>query len=178
MRYKVWDPAVRVFHWSLVAAFAANALFIATDSNLHLALGYTIVGLVALRVVWGFAGRGYARFASFPPDLRAATMQAADMASGRRTVHLGHTPLGSLMIYNILLALAVIAASGYAMTTSTFFGVRWIKDLHEASVSWAEISAVIHVAAVIWESRRTRVNLPLAMVTGYKEVPDGSRIQE
>lgn len=77
MKYKVWNPAVRVFHWSLVGAFGANALFVATDSNLHLVLGYIIVGLVALRIVGGFAGRGYARFATFPPDLRAATMQAA-----------------------------------------------------------------------------------------------------
>lgn len=178
MKYKVWDPAVRIFHWSLVAGFAANAIFVATDSNLHLVLGYTIVGLVAFRILWGFAGRGYARFSTFPPDLRGATMQAAEMATGRKTVHLGHTPLGALMIYNILLALAVIAASGYAMTTSAFFGVRWVKDLHEISVTWAEISVVIHVAAVIWESRRTRVNLPLAMVTGYKDVPKDSKLHE
>lgn len=178
MKHKVWDPAVRIFHWSLVGAFGANALFVATSSTLHLVLGYLIVGLVALRIVWGFSGRGYARFATFPPDLRAATMQAAEMASGRKTVHLGHTPLGALMIYNLLLALAVIAASGYAMTTSTFFGIRWVKSVHELSVTWAEISVVIHIAAVIWESRRTRVNLPLAMVTGYKQVPKESILHE
>lgn len=178
MKYKVWDPAVRIFHWSLVTAFAANAVFVATASKLHLVLGYLIVGLVAVRIFWGLAGSGYARFSTFPPDLRAATIQAAEMATGRRTVHLGHTPLGALMIYNILLALAVISVSGYAMTTSAFFGIRWVKSLHEISVTWAEISVVIHVAAVIWESRRTRVNLPLAMVTGYKDVPKDSKIQE
>lgn len=178
MRFKVWDPLVRAFHWSLVGAFAANALFVSTSSNLHLVLGYVIVGLVALRIVWGIVGRGYARFSTFPIDVRAATMQAADVVAGRRKVHLGHTPLGALMIYNILLALAVIAASGYAMTTLTFWGVRWVKSVHEASVTWAEISVAIHVAAVIWESRRTRVNLPLAMVTGYKDVPEPSLIQE
>lgn len=178
MIYKVWDPLVRTFHWSLVTVFAANALFVATASNLHLVLGYAIVGLMALRIVWGLVGTGYARFSTFPPDLRAATTQAAEIATGRRTVHLGHTPLGALMIYNILLALAVIAASGYAMTTSAFFGVRWIKTLHEVSVNWAEISVVIHIAAVIWESRRTRVNLPRAMLTGYKKVPEGSKVHE
>lgn len=178
MRFKIWDPIVRVFHWSLVSAFAANALFVPTASSLHLVLGYLIVGLVGLRLIWGFAGRGYARFASFPPDLRAATEQAADIASGRRRVHLGHTPLGALMIYNILLTVAVIALSGWMMTTLTFWGVRWVKDLHEMAVTWAEMSVLLHVAAVLWESRRTGVNLPKAMVTGYKEVPEAARIVE
>ncbi len=98
MKYKIWDPLVRAFHWSLVAAFGANALFVATNSKLHLILGYAIVGLIALRIVWGFAGRGYARFATFLPNLRAVTLQAADIAAGRRTVHLGHTPLGALSV--------------------------------------------------------------------------------
>lgn len=177
MRFKVWDPLVRVFHWSLVAAFGANALFVPTASGLHLVLGYAIVGLVALRIAWGLVGRGYARFSTFPIDLRAATLQAADVVAGRKRVHLGHTPLGALMIYNILLALAVIALSGYAMTTLTFWGVRWVKSVHEVSVIWAEVSVVVHVAAVIWESRRTRVNLPLAMVTGYKSVPEESLVE-
>lgn len=176
MTYKVWDPLVRIFHWSLAASFAANALFVATSSTLHLVLGYAIAGLIAVRLVWGVVGRGYARFATFPPDLGAATMQAAEIATGRRTVHLGHTPLGALMIYNLLIALAVIAASGYAMTTATFFGLRWVKTVHEVAATWTEISVVIHVAAVIWESRRTRVNLPLAMITGYKDVPVDSTL--
>lgn len=121
MRFKVWDPAVRIFHWSVVGAFGANALIVTTSSNLHLVLGYAIVALLALRIVWGFTGRGYARFASFPVDLRAATAQAGDMASGRTRVHLGHTPLGALMIYNILATLAVIALSGYGMTSMAFW---------------------------------------------------------
>lgn len=178
MKFKVWDPAIRVFHWSLVGAFAANSLFVPTASGWHLVLGYAIVALVTFRIFWGVLGRGYARFSTFPPSLRGVVTQAADIATGRKTVHIGHTPLGALMIYNILVALVIIALSGYAMTTATFFGVRWVKTLHEFSVIWAEISVVIHVAAVIWESRRTRVNLPLAMITGYKEVPKESRVHE
>jgi cytochrome b len=64
------------------------------------------------------------------------------------------------------------------MTTLTFWGVRWVKDLHEMAVTWAEMSVLLHVAAVLWESRRTGVNLPKAMVTGYKEVPEAARIVE
>jgi cytochrome b len=176
VRIKVWDPFVRLFHWSLVGAFVANAVFVPTASFLHLLFGYGIAVLVALRLIWGVVGRGYARFATFPPDARAATLQAADIATGRRRIHVGHTPLGGLMIYNLLLTLAVISVSGYMMTTITFWGIRWVKDLHEISVTWAEVSILIHVAAVIFESLRTSVNLPKAMVSGYKTIPESSQI--
>jgi cytochrome b len=57
------------------------------------------------------------------------------------------------------------------MTTDMFWGVEWPEDLHEAAVAWAEISVALHIAAVVFESLRTRVNLPRAMVTGYKDLP-------
>ena len=53
---KVWDAFVRVFHWSLVAGFAANALFVDDDSKLHQWIGYAIVALVIVRILWGFTG--------------------------------------------------------------------------------------------------------------------------
>ena len=122
-RIKVWDPLVRLFHWSLVLAFAANALMIDDDSKLHQWVGYGIIGLVLLRILWGFAGSHYARFASFPPSLEGAREQLIDIATHRSRVHVGHTPLGAWMIYNLLLPLHVLCFSGYLMTTDMFWGV-------------------------------------------------------
>jgi len=174
----VWDPVVRVFHWSLVAGFAANAVFTDPERDLHHGIGYGVLALVGLRVVWGLVGSRHARFAAFPPDPAAALGQVADMATGRRRVHLGHTPLGALMIYNLLAAMVVIGVSGWMMTTYGWFGVEWVEDLHEAAVTWAEVSVVLHIAAVVWESWRTGVNLPRAMVTGRKVIPDGALIAD
>lgn len=169
---KVWDPAVRLFHWSLVIAFTANALILDDDSKLHQYVGYVVVGLVAFRVLWGFVGSQYARFSSFPPSVGGATEQLSDTATGRTKIHVGHTPLGALMIYNLLATLAIIGASGYLMTTDMFWGVEWPEEIHELSVAWAEFSVVLHIAAVLFETRRTKVNLPRAMMTGVKTVPD------
>ena len=58
-RVMVWDPLVRLFHWSLVLAFGANALVIDDDSTLHEWVGYLVMGLVLLRILWGFIGPGY-----------------------------------------------------------------------------------------------------------------------
>ncbi|SFB75528.1 cytochrome b/b6 domain-containing protein [Tropicimonas isoalkanivorans] len=170
-RLKVWDPFVRLFHWSLVTLFAANALFVDDDGKLHQWIGYAILALVLARILWGIVGPGYARFSTFPPSLSAATGQVRDIALGRTPLHTGHTPLGAFMIYNLILTLLVICTSGYLMTTDMFWGVEWPEVLHEAAVTWAEISVLLHIAAVIFESRRTRINLPFAMVTGYKEIP-------
>ncbi|MCA8928069.1 MAG: cytochrome b/b6 domain-containing protein [Alphaproteobacteria bacterium] len=173
-RIRVWDPFVRLFHWTLVICFALNALLVEDESQWHIWIGYTVAGLVAARLVWGVVGSRYARFASFPPSVGGALQQAGDIASGRVRPHVGHTPLGAWMIYNLLLTLAVIAASGYLMTTDAFWGLEWPEELHEAAVTWAEISVVAHIAAVVFESRRTGINLPRAMVTGYKETPADS----
>ena len=168
---KVWDPFVRVFHWSLVAGFAANALIVDDDGKLHQWIGYAIVALVALRLAWGLIGSTHARFANFPPSLSGAMGQLGEMVRGIRHVHVGHTPLGALMIYNLLASMLVIGLSGYLMTTDMFWGVEWPEEMHEAAVAWAEISVVLHIAAVFFESWRTSVNLPRAMVTGCKDIP-------
>lgn len=168
---RVWDPLVRLFHWGLVAGFVANAFFTRPDKDMHQTVGYVVAGLIAVRLVWGFVGTRHARFADFLPSPPAVIEQMRDIATGRRHLHEGHSPLGALMIYNLLLTMAGLAASGYAMTTMTFVDVGWVEDLHEALVSWAEVSVIVHILAVLIESRRLGVNLPKSMVTGDKTLP-------
>ena len=168
-RVHVWDLFVRVFHWSLVILFGANALVIDEESAVHEWIGYAVVVLIVARIIWGLVGTHYARFSSFPPSRSAAMAQMTDIAAGRTRAHVGHTPLGAWMIYNLLVTMLLIGLSGYLMTTDMFWGTEWTEELHEILVSWAELSVVAHIAAVIFESHRLHVNLPRAMVTGYKE---------
>jgi len=170
--YKIWDPFIRLFHWALVAGFTANALFVDDESPLHEWVGYAILVLVALRMAWGVAGPPNARFARFLPKPRAVMAQITDIATHRRRAHLGHSPLGAVMIVNLLATMLAIGATGHMMTTNAFWGVDWVEEAHEALVTWAEISVLVHIAAVIWEGRRTGVNLARAMITGRKAVPD------
>ena len=89
---KVWDPFVRVFHWSLVALFAIA--FVTGDEIewLHLVAGYSIAGLVALRLVWGFIGPRHARFADFVKGPRAVATFLKQSARLEAPRHLGHNP--------------------------------------------------------------------------------------
>ncbi|WP_295531480.1 cytochrome b/b6 domain-containing protein [uncultured Thioclava sp.] len=167
--HRVWDPFVRLFHWSVAALFVANAFFTSPKHDLHHWIGYSIAGLVGARILWGVFGSRHARFRDFPPSAAGALSQLRDMATGRRHAHIGHSPLGALMIYNLLVTLLVIAGSGWLMTTDAYWGVKWPKDLHEIAVNWAEFSIAAHIAAVIYESLRLRVNLARAMITGRKD---------
>ena len=50
---KVWDPLIRLFHWTLVASFTI-AYFTEDDwQNLHVWAGYTVLGLLVFRLIWG-----------------------------------------------------------------------------------------------------------------------------
>lgn len=177
-KYDIWDPLVRVFHWALAAGFAANALLLEDDGSAHQLVGYAILALLMVRLVWGFIGPRHARFGSFVPTAGAIGGQIADLARGRKRVHLGHTPLGALMIWNLIVTLLAISATGIALTQPGFSGIEWIEEAHEGLVIWAEISVAAHIAAVIWESIRSGVNLPRAMITGTKVVPDTATIVE
>lgn len=151
-RYKVWDPAIRVFHWTLAAGFIANAFLIDDDAKLHEWVGYGVMALVGLRILWGLIGPRHARFASFIPGPGAVTRQITDMALRRRHTHLGHSPLGALMIGNLLMSMLAIGVTGYLMTTNAFWGAEWVEEAHEAFVLWAELSVLAHVAAVVWKA--------------------------
>lgn len=169
---KVWDPFIRAFHWSLVAAFTANAVFTDPEKWVHEWIGYAVVVLILMRILWGLIGPKHARFRDFPPTLSGSMAQLREIATWRRHSHPGHSPLGALMIYNLILTMLLIGATGYMMTTDTFWGVDWVQSAHEAFVTWAELSVFAHILAVVVESRRLRVNLPKAMLTGYKTLPD------
>jgi len=168
---RVWDPLVRVFHWSLVALFFANVLVLDDEGAAHRWVGYAVLGLVAIRVVWGFVGTRPARFSAFPPSLGAARRHLSAMLSGRPERYPSHNPLGALMVYNLLATMVAIGVSGWLMTTNAFWGVEWVEEVHETLADWALISVGLHVAGVLFEQWRSHVPLVRAMITGVRENP-------
>ena len=101
---KVWDPVVRLFHWSLVASFAVAWLTADEWDDLHEWAGYAAAALIGFRLIWGVVGPRYARFSQFmrSPGAVAAYLRATFV--GREPRYLGHNPAGSLMILGLILA--------------------------------------------------------------------------
>lgn len=167
MSTKVWDPAVRVFHWSLVIAFAV-AWLAEEGESLHEITGYVVLGLVGFRLLWGFVGTVHARFADFVPSPGLLIGYLRAMLAGRAKRYIGHNPAGGAMILALLVMLALASGSGWLMTTDWFWGENWIEDTHEILSELTLVLIGLHVVGVLISSLAHRENLVAAMITGKK----------
>ena len=165
---RVWDVVVRVFHWSLVLTFAA--VWLSSDDFvwLHKILGYGVLGLIGVRIIWGFIGGKYARFSDFVRSPATVAGYLKDTYKGRAARFLGHNPAGGAMIMALLLTLTVTGVSGWMSTTDAYWGVRWVEILHVLSADACIVLIAGHIAGVIYSSRTHGENLVKAMITGIK----------
>jgi cytochrome b len=109
---KVWDPLVRIFHWTLVLAFF-TAYFTEDDwQSIHVIAGYTVAGLVAFRVVWGFIGTRHARFSDFVFSPSTVIAYLKDILYLRAKRYIGHNPAGGAMVLALLISLAGTTLTG------------------------------------------------------------------
>ena len=169
--HPVWDPVVRIAHWSLAASIA-SAWFTRTGGGVwHERLGYAALGLLLLRLVWGCVGPAYARFASFLRSPAATARYAASVMQRTDVRYLGHNPLGGWMIVALMLATAVAAITGWLYTTDAYWGDAWMERIHETAAVALLLLVALHVAGVVFTSIRQRENLVLAMIIGRKRAP-------
>jgi cytochrome b len=180
---RVWDLGVRSFHWMLVAAILVAALtgFVLGRTALawHLVAGVAVMAAVAWRVVWGLLGPTYARFASFVYRPATVLTYLQDLRRGRHRRHLGHNPLGAMMVFALLAVLAAIGLTG-VMTLGGTLKQGPLKaflsystgaqafDLHNLLAILLLAMICAHLAGVAFECWRGRENLVLAMLTGDK----------
>ena len=169
---KVWDPFVRVFHWSLVVLFGLAFLTSEVSEKAHIWIGYAILALVGLRIVWGFIGSRHARFGDFVYRPSAVLAYLRDAVHLRAKRYLGHNPAGGAMVLALIAALLAVSGTGILMTLDRFWGVKWIEEVHEAA-AFATLALVgLHVAGVLFSSLEHRENLVRSMLTGRKRAPD------
>ena len=165
---KVWDPLVRLFHWSLLAAFVTAWATGDELKSVHEIAGYTIAGLLVFRVFWGLFGSTHARFTDFVRRPSVVIGYLADTARLRARRYIGHNPAGGAMVVALLVMLSVICGSGILMTTDAFWGVEWVEETHEIAVNVTLVLIALHIAGVLFASLEHGENLVAAMITGRK----------
>jgi cytochrome b len=165
---KVWDPFVRIFHWSLAGLFLLAYSTGDEIENVHIAAGYIIAGLLALRIVWGFVGPRHARFRDFVRSPCAVLAYMRDVALLRAPRYLGHNPAGGTMVVALIVTLLGTCLTGYMMTTGSFWGAKWVEEVHEALANLTIGLVVVHVLGVLLASFEHRESLVKAMITGRK----------
>lgn len=182
-RVKVWDLPTRLFHWTL--ALAILAAYLSHDFltiQRHMQIGYLVLTLLAFRVVWGLVGSDTSRFWHFVPTPRRTAAYTRELLRGRPPETVGHTPLGSLLIYAMLALVAFQAGTGLFANDAIFSEGPLAKlvsddtsdlltDWHETSF-WVLVGCIaVHVTANTLYELVLRQPLIRAMITGTKPLP-------
>ena len=179
---KVWDPLVRIGHWTLVAAFATAYLTEGEVMPLHAIAGYTIAFAIAARIIWGFVGTKHARFRDFVRGPGATIAYLGRIFSGRTERHIGHNPAGGAMVVAMLIALLGTASCGmvlYGIEEGAGPLASWVtgaglneevwEEAHEVFANGMLFLVLLHIAGVVHASYAHGENLIRAMFTGRKQ---------
>jgi len=108
----VWDPFIRIFHWSLVVSFLISYFTAEEENELHIYAGYTVLGLILFRLLWGVIGTKYARFSDFLYSPKEVILYLKGLLAKKPMHYSGHNPAGGWMIFVLLTSLLVVTISG------------------------------------------------------------------
>ena len=189
---RVWDPLLRLTHWSFPLLIAA--MWWTAENHkwaLHRQIGLALLGILAFRVLWGFLGPETARFAQFVkgPGTVMAYLRGQPEGAGPA---IGHSPLGGwstmALIGAMLLQVSLGLFSGDPYDGMTgplnpLVGVTLadtITELHEAFFNVLLGLIVLHLAAITFYAVKGNDLLspmfggarpPMAGVTGIGPTP-------
>lgn len=178
----LWDIPVRVIHWALAACVPA-AWWTADQGYMeqHSWIGYTVLVLVATRIVWGFVGSPQARFSDFLRGPRAAW--AYLRGAPRETP--GHNPLGGWSSMALWLVLLSQAGSGLFNSDGILFDgpfyhaadstvTDYLGSIHETAFDVLLGLIALHLAAVAYYQFIARERLLGPMWRGAVEGRHGT----
>lgn len=166
----VVDAPMRAFHWLLALSFAGA--WLTADGErwraLHVTLGYTMIGLLAFRVLYGLLGPRHAglgamwrRLAGLPAWLREALRSRSPFDVDWRQ---GQNLMMTLAVAALLVAVVPLVLSGYA--TFNEWGGDWLEDVHEFFADLFLAVVIAHLAGIAGLSLLRRRNHALPMLTG------------
>ncbi|MCS6763587.1 MAG: cytochrome b/b6 domain-containing protein [Candidatus Protistobacter heckmanni] len=187
MKVRIWDLPTRLFHWLLALLIIGSwctmelAEPLGMDLSVwHARIGYSVLTLILFRILWGFFGGRYARFASFVLGPGAVLAYLRGGKAGGP----GHNPLGALSVLALLFVVLLQACTGLFSNDDIAFEGPLAKlvsnalsglmtKIHHINFNVLLVLVVLHLAAIIWYRLRKREKLVKAMLTGDKELDDG-----
>lgn len=191
---KIWDPVTRLWHWVLAVVVITNwglGEFMSFDTiSWHFYLGYTLIGLIAFRILWGFIGPSPVRWSSLWPRPVALLSYLRGLRHRTPSGSAGHNPLGSLSVLAILLVLAGQAGSGLFIESDDFFEsaplVGYVSESTVNSMTWWHhflssvllILVILHLLAILFYRIWKREDLVRPMISGWKWVRSEASSEE
>jgi cytochrome b len=187
----IWDLPVRLFHISIILLIPAAWYTVEISNNMdhHFIIGYSLVTLVMFRLLWGFLGSRYARFANFIYPPKEIIHYAKSLFSSKTKAHTytGHNPLGGLSVLLLLLLLTIQTITGlFANDEYYYFGpfsgyidfelTGTITEIHKLTFDILFGFIILHILAVLFYWLIKKQNLIIAMITGRKNDGDNTLI--
>lgn len=177
MNHPIWDLPTRLFHWLLVTAFATSWLtYELGEIELHFYAGYSLLGLLIFRLIWGFVGSQHSRFADFIPSFK----QLLDYLKAGTSPTPGHSPLGALSVIALLALLLAQVITGlfnaddegsegpYHNLLSGDWADR-IGAWHELAFDGLLVLICLHLLAIAYYQLIKHQALIQTMFSGYKK---------
>lgn len=165
---------MRMFHWLFALSFVGA--YLTADGErwrlLHVTLGYTMVGLLVFRVVYGLLGPRQAglgvlwrKLIGIPAWLKSLTSAASFTQINWRQ---GQNLLMGLAVLLLLLMVVPLALSGYATYNDwgNALGGDWIEEVHEFLGEAMLMVVLAHVGLIAGLSLLRGRNQALPMLTG------------
>jgi cytochrome b len=180
-RVRVWDLPTRLFHWALFLCVVGLVITGNLGGNWmlwHFRLGYCVFTLLLFRLVWGFVGGRWSRFASF--IYAPSSLIAYLRGRGKPEHSVGHSPLGAGSVFALLFFLALQVGTGlisddeianqgplarFVSNARVSLATWWHKDIGK----WVLTALVVlHIAAILFYLFKKKNNLIRPMVSGDK----------
>lgn len=163
---RTMDAASRAFHWLLALCFT-GAYFTAEGERwrlVHVSLGYTMVGLMVFRLLWGLMGPRHARLSQWLHRLKGVPTFMRAAQEGKVQAVMAQSVLSAMAVLALMALVVLTTASGYVSYEE--LAGDWMEDVHETMGNALLVVVLTHVglllAISVWRGR----NLLMPMVTG------------
>ncbi|XOV83972.1 MAG: cytochrome b/b6 domain-containing protein [bacterium] len=180
----VWDLPTRLFHWLLVFCLAGS--WITAEEfdwfEYHFLFGYTSLGLIIFRILWGFIGPTHARFSTFVKGPVQVFNSARQLLNRNPSPYVGHNPVGGWSTVLFLAVVATQATTGLFISDDIFYAGPYnavvssstageLAGIHHLNFNVLQALVVIHLCAIIWYQWGKRTALIKPMISGRKTLP-------
>ncbi len=180
-RVRIWDLPTRLFHWALFVCVVGLIITGNVGGALmpwHFRFGYCVMTLLLFRIIWGFVGGKWSRFASF--IYAPSSVIAYLKGQGKPEHSAGHSPLGAGSVFALLFFLALQVATGlisddeitnqgplarFVSNARVSLATWWHKDIGKWVIA---ALVVLHIAAILFYLYKKKENLIRPMIEGDK----------
>lgn len=196
-RKKVYDPILRICHWTIaisICLLIGTALINDTLEygvgqyfawEVHIFSGYIFTSALILRIIWGIIGQYYARWTNlFHLDTWKNTLcyfkKYRKMPEIEHHAY-GHDPLASLIYLGVYMLFIMMALTGLTLTgimhdSGPFANIlmnstideEFIEEIHEFGFNCIWAFIIVHIGALIFHEKIQKIPMAQSMISGYQ----------